>query len=444
MEDIELFKNHKGLLFSHLNIRNLFNKIDTVRETFNNLNFDVITFSETWLQEHIPDNIVEIKEYDLFRNDRKILENGQTKKGGGVCTYVKTGIPVDYHKWQEFNVSNIDIECLWLELKFQHQRNIIIVNLYRPPQGNIHNFITSLENALSKIDLENRDIFILGDFDIDFIDKKKDENIKKLCNKINQWGCVKLINEVTRYGIHKESCIDQIVTNSNVILAWGVADINLSDHQLVYVQRKKSKMPIKKTTFKGRSYRNYDVNIFKQEIVEQNWNELFASTEPEKIWDIMLSKITEVADNMCPVKEFKIKKYKDPWITPEILDLINEKDRALKKAKKTKKELDWIIARHLRNNCLSKIRKSKGEFVRDELDTHKSDSKKFWKKIHDIIPKNNKNQNKNELVDQSNNQEILENDSATFIKKNSLISDQTWQKISTKNGNMKVLLLKII
>ena len=86
--NIELFKSHKGLLFSHLNIHSLFNKIDTVRETFYDLNFDVLTFSETWLNEAIPNNIVDLQDYCIYRNDRTWNENGQQKRGGGICTYV--------------------------------------------------------------------------------------------------------------------------------------------------------------------------------------------------------------------------------------------------------------------------------------------------------------------------------------------------------------------
>ena len=90
-----------------------------------------------------------------------------------------------------------------------------------------------------------------------------------------------------------------------------MANINLSDHQLVYVQRKKCKMPTKKS-----SYRNYDANLFKGELIEQDWMEYYANEDPNILWEIMVSKINAVADMMCPVKTFNIKKYKDPWIKP--------------------------------------------------------------------------------------------------------------------------------
>ena len=94
-----------------------------------------------------------------------------------VVAYVhmfKKEIQVDSHKWLELNASNIDIECIWLELIFKHQRNIIVANLYHPPQGNIQIFITYLDDdALCNIDLTNTDIFPLGDFNIDFLEKNE-------------------------------------------------------------------------------------------------------------------------------------------------------------------------------------------------------------------------------------------------------------------------------
>ena len=147
---------------------------------------------------------------------------------------------------------------------------------------------------------------------------------QKKNNIINQWGCKKLISSTTRFGQHKESCIDQIITNSEAVLATGVADINLSDHQLVFVQRKISKMPTKKITFHGRSHRNYDTDLFTSELVEQDWTEFFANENPNDLWEIMLSRIINIADEMCPVKKFNIKKYRDPWITPEMVAVANK------------------------------------------------------------------------------------------------------------------------
>ena len=48
----------------------------------------------------------------------------------------------------------------------------------------------------------------------------------------------------------------------------------------------------------------------------------------------MLRITYESIDNMCPVKKFKIKQVKEAWITPQLLELIKDKDHAMKKPKK--------------------------------------------------------------------------------------------------------------
>ena len=174
-------------------------------------------------------------------------------------------------------------------------------------------------------------------------------------------------------------------------------------------------MPTIKVKFTGRSYRFYDTDVFKNELVTQDWDEFYANNDPDKLWEIMLLNINNVADWMCPMKNVNIKKYRDPWVTPEILELIRDKDQALKKAKRTKNDQNWKTAKRLRNSCLTQVRKAKGDLIRSELDNNKSDSKKFRKKIHEIIPKNNKEKNKIELGNQINSQDIPENKTSTFI-----------------------------
>ena len=66
---------------------------------------------------------------------------------------------------------------------------------------------------------------------------------------------------------------------------------------------------------------------------------------------------------------------------------MKDKDRSLKKAKRTQQENDWKIACTLRNNCLLVIKKSNSDFIQKELKENMGDSTRFWKKLRKIIPK---------------------------------------------------------
>ena len=156
------------------------------------------------------------------------------------------------------------------------------MNIYRPPQGKVDSFSNFLELAINSIDLNKKDIFILGDFNIDFLDKS-DGNTKKMDRLISQIGLTKLISSPTRFGSTKNSCIDQIITNVSHIQATGVGDINISDHQLIFVIRKKSKNVSSKMNFKGRSYRNYDVNNFEMDLNRKDWDRYDNIEDPNEM-----------------------------------------------------------------------------------------------------------------------------------------------------------------
>ena len=83
-DDIDDLKNAKGFKAVQLNCRSILNKIEEVRYQFDIV--DVLACSETWLNESIPNHMVEIRGMDLFRWYRQNgIVNGISKtRGGGV------------------------------------------------------------------------------------------------------------------------------------------------------------------------------------------------------------------------------------------------------------------------------------------------------------------------------------------------------------------------
>lgn len=77
-----------GLKISHINIRSIVNKMDSLKLLLKDKPFDIITISETWLKPSIPDCEVTIPGYSCVRQDRM-----GGKNGGGTIIYVRDGIP---------------------------------------------------------------------------------------------------------------------------------------------------------------------------------------------------------------------------------------------------------------------------------------------------------------------------------------------------------------
>ena len=164
------FEGVKGLNLAHLNIRSLWNKFDVVKQTILNSGLNFISFSESWLNSYITDNLIEIVGY-VCMHDRTWLENNTVKKSGGICCYVRNNICVSHAKFIDSNVSSKDIEVFWVSLIIPNCKKIIIGNVYRPPQGNVKSFCDTLDAKLECIKSNqgnNYEIFILGDFNINY------------------------------------------------------------------------------------------------------------------------------------------------------------------------------------------------------------------------------------------------------------------------------------
>jgi len=107
----------------HLNIQSLLPKIDLL--SVEAQPYDVLVFTETWLNQSITDAELRIPNFKLpFRCDRK------DRIGGGVAIYVRESIPATTRT--DFHINNL--EALWVEIHINH-RKILIGDIYRPPDS---------------------------------------------------------------------------------------------------------------------------------------------------------------------------------------------------------------------------------------------------------------------------------------------------------------------
>ena len=98
----------------------------------------------------------------------------------------------------------------------------------------------------------NSELYILGDFNSDMLDKKS-ENVKDLFQNIKIFGGLPLIKDLTRKS-NISTCIDHIFSNSDFIPESGIVNFNISDHFAVFCTRKKIPIKTSKKNFTGRSY----------------------------------------------------------------------------------------------------------------------------------------------------------------------------------------------
>ena len=117
-------------------------------------------------------------------------------------------------------------------------RNLAIINVYKPPSGKVEKLIEHLKLLLKNADMSKREIWIIGDFNIDWL-KRNIPDTMKLMQFCKTHGLEQKIKSVTRPNKSRGSLIDLMITNSNFVCDSGVLDDMIADHYTTYCIRKK-------------------------------------------------------------------------------------------------------------------------------------------------------------------------------------------------------------
>ena len=175
---------------------------------------------------------------------------------------------------------------------------------------------------------------------------------------------------------------------------------------LFLTTRKKVTAKTEKVHFQGRSYRNYVKEVFQNNLVDLDWGRFFETEDVETLWDIMESNILSEIDRMCPLKDFKVTKLREPWITNEAIEAIRDKDRLMRKAKRSGKEADWEEAKRARNSVGRDLEILRADYLKQKQEEYSNDPKKFWANLGTILPGKKQRQGNIWLRDNENNKEV--------------------------------------
>ena len=407
----------KGLKIVSLNVRSLYSSLNELTVRFKD--FDILCFCETWLNNTYTDQMIHIEGFELFRLDREygnILNKAlKLKRGGGLIIYVREGLS----KFTEIipNVSHIsgNIEQLWIKIEKPDVKKLLLSTVYRPPSGKVTDAIKELSDSVNSLtNAPFNDIVILGDFNINY-NFRHTPAFKALKEFERNFNLKQIINSPTRIVKNSKSYLDLIFTNMDHISSSGVLDIAISDHLPVFLIKKKQRNKPAYTQTKGRTYNTYRKDNFQNDIkTHPKWEHFWHLEEnnPEKMWDIMLEIILEVADGQAPWRDMKIREDTPLWVTKELISEINHKDFPYKKAQKFPTAENLEKFKQKKNEVKKLLSSAKEEYIKNKLEECEGNPRKFWRTINNIsgIGKNKIGRKCNRLVDELGN--VYENSEA--------------------------------
>ena len=361
---------------------------------------DVIALSESRMETTDgPLNLAGYTETHCFTKERK---------PGGMSLLVKENIK--FHQTSEYNLNFQKCEQVWITLEqpLGNSYDIIIGAIYRhPKQSEDRKFIEELNTTISRIILDGKKCFIVGDMNIDL--KSPSQISKDLTDVLKSNAMKSLITQPTRCQLKSQTLIDHIYTNiGNHTINSFVVQEKISDHYPVVAEMVATKARGPRSEPK-KVQRFLDINndefyaeaaaLFNPahlpELSRKNFNHSF---------DTFIAKIRSLQQNYSKVKvtsRRKRKLGKRPWITPAILKSIRTKNKLYQDMIRTckgKQKSDYCdsLKKHYKSfiYILRRVlRRAEDNHYRERINSAKNDPKATWNAIHSITNKQKRSQN---------------------------------------------------
>ena len=319
--------NQNGAIY--VNIRGLFpksnkSKVPYLADLAKETNAPFICVTESHLNPDILDAEITIQGYDVFRSDRV------GRSHGGVITYVRKDLVVK----TELKDSNSYCDSLILHIP---QMNMVLVNIYRPPNcpeilfSQTLEFISSFFRNLEVQEQCSNTYLVVGDFNFPFLKFSENgsfiEKIKKCGNcslnlsdncihgssqkrqaeKLQAFSDEFFLDQYIKKPTRNQNILDLCFTNDHFLIHDYQTIINsrLSDHyticiRLNYDQIRKSE-DSRKTNHNLTSVPEYDIKAGDEEdwmrmnlmLNDVNWESLMENLSSEESLNLILKVIEE-------------------------------------------------------------------------------------------------------------------------------------------------------
>jgi hypothetical protein len=252
-----------------------------------------LLITETFLSNSIPDSLVNLDGYTLYRTDRSDGKAGGS--GGSSSIYIETNIVNEFKpKPITFRCSTSEVTILELA---SSTLSFTIACVYRPPSRALLQDDMILFHKQSELSATAANLFIAGDFNLPTIDWSSTDylNIKNYADNsaayhfvetlVNSSLC-QIVSEPTRFRQNQNpSTLDLILINDPALVSQVdyLSPIGKSDHitLLSTIQLLVCEIPKKVTKLVKRV--NY--NKLKNDLESVQWtSDFFSSDNPNEMW----------------------------------------------------------------------------------------------------------------------------------------------------------------
>ena len=267
----------------------------------------------------------------------------------------------------------------------------------------MEDFTDHLDILVSKINKEKKRVILTGDTNINLLKTSRHKPTSNYLDVLLSHGMIPKVTIPTRVTHSSATLIDHMFVNEGVCVKTSLAgtlQTCMSDHYMNFIFLKNEGNPTHPKTVTYRPYTEKNITILKDALFNQNFDELYSSTDPNKAYDILTNTFNTYLDKVIPEKTVRFNKYKhkkEPWVTKEILSTIKRRDKLHKQLIKSKSITERNKLELQYNDYRSSVQKlvksAKRAYERNKFEKCRNESKLIWQNINSLLGRQNNKKN---------------------------------------------------
>jgi hypothetical protein len=211
---------------------------------------------------------------------------------------------------------------LWLEVdkdSSSTKTNLIIGIIYRRPGSNIPDFNLKLENILTTLNNEHKEIIHLGDYNLNLLNSNTHLPTSEFIDINFTHSVFPVINKPTRITSSTTTLIDNIFTSSSFLSdsTSGILMWEISDHFPIFLIKNRP-TPDNLITYRlTRSQSTKNKEAFNDAVSNIDWLPITDNLNAQDSYSLFHKTISQTYNKAFPLKQTKIGySTKLPWLTP--------------------------------------------------------------------------------------------------------------------------------
>jgi len=274
--------------------------------------------------------------------------------------------------------------------------NIIARSIYKHPALSLDEFnLSFIEPFLLKVSKENKQLFLLGDFNINLLNMSTDPKVSSFLSNLGSHLILPNILLPTRITDNSMTLIDNIFSSISGFESFsGNLLYSISDHlPQFHLLRKPLDLRSSNINIQRKNWKKFDQENFILDFLEINWDtELFHLTNTDLAFETFNTIVQNLINRHVPTVNMtkrELKTRSKPWITQGIIKSISKRNFFFRKFSSTKdpnlKSHYHRIFKTYRNSIVSLIRRSKTNHYSSYFTLHAANMQKVWEGIREII-----------------------------------------------------------